>query len=132
MTEVTQSRSDPQRGNVVRKTSNDAVCIPEFLQDWSCESRPKSQLEEETAQALRLYRARLREAEAAEAALVEEEQTLARDLDAPRVRHLAEYRDALHQLATVYSVHNAAQRRLDAAREHYIVLETQLGFIPEL
>ena len=129
-----QSRSDPQRGNVVRKTSNDAVCIPE-LQDWSCESRPKSQLEEETAQALRLYRARLREAEAAEAALrgaVEEEQTLARDLDAPRVSHLAEYRDALHQLATVYSVHNAAQRRLDAAREHYIVLETQLGFIPEL
>ena len=34
-----------------------------------------------------------------------------RDLDAPRVRHLAEYRDALNQLATVYSARVAPVMR---------------------
>lgn len=128
-----QNRSCPGKGRVVGKTSNDAVSIPKSLQDESCDSRPKSQLEEETGEALHLYRGRLNEVEAAEAALrgaVEEEQAVARDPNA--VELLAEYRDALRQLAIAYSVHNAAQRRLDAARERYIILETQLGFIPEL
>ena len=139
-----RSRSCPGKGRAVGKATNNAVSIPKPIQDEFCGSRPKSQLEEETGEALRVYRSRLSEVEAAENALrraVEEEQLVARDLDphpssshaaANGVRLLAEYRNALHQLATGYSIHNAAQRHLNAAREHYIVLETQLGFIPEL
>lgn len=139
-----RSRSGSETGNVVRKTNNDASPEPRLANHASSDVRAESQLEQEAAQALQSYRARLNEVEAAEAALreaVRAEQAIARDLDAParlphsaanRVRLLAEYRDALHQLATVYSVHDAAQMHLNAARERYRILGAQLGFFPKV
>lgn len=108
-------RNGPETDDVVRGTTNDAVssrCAVE--ETWS--DCPKSQIEAQAIEALRLYRARLSEVDRAEAALKK----------ALKARHGPD------RLATARRAHRAAQGRLDAARERYITLEAQLGFVPKL
>lgn len=109
------SRNGPETGDVVRARTNDAASS-RWGADEAWSDCPQSQLEAQTAEALRLYRARLSEVDRAEAALKK----------ALKARHGPD------RLATARRAHSAAQTRLDAARDRYITLEAQLGFVAKV
>ena len=101
----------------------------------------RSTLKARTAEALRLYRKRLHEAEAADweriraLELVSDRLTVAlmvRRLGPPEALDtlMPDLMDALEQMSRTSMLHELARAHLDRARDAFAVLEERLGFIP--